>query len=82
MKNVYKIFDEFEEAKDKVISTAKDKLGIEGKITQKDEFDEFDYDEEDSEKEEEEEEEEEEEDDDDMYDDDDDEKPKKKRAKG
>ena len=74
---------DFEEAKDKVISTAKDKLGIEGKITQKDEFDEFDYDEEDSEKEdEEEEEEEEEEDDDDMYDDDDDEKPKKKRAKG
>ncbi len=66
----------FEEAKDKVISTAKDKLGIEGKITQKDEFDEFNYDEEDSEGEEEEEE-----DDDEMCDDED-EKPKKKRARG
>lgn len=74
---------DFEEAKDKVISTAKDKLGIEGKITQKDEFDEFDYDDEESENEDDDEEEEEEEEDDEMYDDDDeDEKPKRKKARG
>lgn len=56
---------EFEEAKEKIISTAKDKLGIEGKIIQKDEFDEFDYDDEnDSDEDEEEEDEDEDEDDD------------------
>lgn len=76
---------DFEEAKEKVISTAKDKLGTEGKITQKDEFDEFDYDSEDSDEEEEDEDsedEDEEEDDDDFDDyDDEDEKPKRKSRK-
>ncbi len=85
---------DFEEAKDKIISTAKDKLGIEGKINQKDEFDEFDYKSEksdDDEDEDENDEEEEEEDDfdyggggsDDDYDDDDDDddRPKKKKRK-
>lgn len=82
---------EFEEAKEKVISTAKDKLGIDGKITQKDEFDEFDYDSEDSENEDEDENDEEEEEDDfdynlgggddEDYDDDDDDKPKKRKGK-
>jgi hypothetical protein len=85
---------EFEEAKDKIISTAKDKLGIEGKINQKDEFDEFDYDSgksgDDDEDEDENDEEEEEEDDfdygggggdDEDYDDDDDDAPKKRKKK-
>ncbi len=85
---------DFEEAKDKIISTAKDKLGIEGKINQKDEFDEFDYKSEksdDDEDEDENEDEEEEEDDfdyggggsDEDYDDedDDDDRPKKKKRK-
>lgn len=86
---------DFEEAKDKIISTAKDKLGIEGKINQKDEFDEFDYKSEksdDDEDDDENDEEEEEEDDfdygggggsDDDYDDDDDDddRPKKKKRK-
>ncbi|NBV05646.1 MAG: hypothetical protein EBS06_00215 [Proteobacteria bacterium] len=82
---------DFEEAKDKIISTAKDKLGIEGKINQKDEFDEFDYDKNSDEDEDEDNEEEEEEEDDfdygdsssgddEDYDDDDD-KPKKKKRK-
>jgi len=75
---------EFEDSKNKVISTAKDKLNSEGKVTQKDGFDD-DFDlvlkksdlDEDEEIEEEEEEDEDEEDD---YDDeDDDEKPRKKR---
>lgn len=52
---------DFEDAKEKVIATAKDKLGIEGKITQKDEFDEFDCDDEDDEEDDDSEEEEEEE---------------------
>ncbi|MBU6339724.1 MAG: hypothetical protein KGQ36_07140, partial [Rickettsiales bacterium] len=80
---------DFEDAKAKVVATAKDKLGVEGKIVQKDEFDEFDYDEEDSERDEDEEDEDDEDDeegdeDDDMYDDEDDEdeKPRKRRAKG
>lgn len=79
---------DFEEAKQKVIITAKDKLNSEGKITQKDEFDEFDLDEKTSELDEDEDEESEEEDededgdeDDDYGDDDDDEKPRKKRRK-
>ncbi len=77
----------FEEAKDKVITTAKDKLGIEGKVSQKDEFDEFDYDIEDSERDEDEDEEDDEDDedeDDEMYDEDDDEdeRPKKRRTRG
>ncbi len=72
---------DFEEAKEKIISTAKDKLGIEGKITQKDEFDEFDYDAEEADAEEDEEEEEEEDEDDDYGDDDDDDKPKKRKKK-
>lgn len=77
---------DFEEAKNKVIITAKDKLTSEGKITQKDEFDEFDLEDEDSEDEEDEENEDEddedEDDEDDDYDyDDDDDEPKKKRRK-
>jgi hypothetical protein len=74
---------DFEEAKEKIISTAKDKLGIEGKITQKDEFDEFDYDAEeaDADEDEEEEEEDDEDEDDDYGDDDDDDKPKKRKKK-
>ncbi len=86
---------EFEEAKDKIISTAKDKLGIEGKINQKDEFDEFDYnsgksdDDEDEDEDENDEEEEEDDfdygggggDDDDYDDDDDDDAPKKRKKK-
>jgi CarD family transcriptional regulator len=71
---------DFEDAKEKVISTAKDKLGVEGKITQKDEFDEFDYDEEEHDSEEDEEDEDE--DDDDMSDDEDYEKPKKRKSRG
>lgn len=82
---------DFEEAKEKIISTAKDKLGSEGKITQKDEFDEFDYDseksddEDEDEEEEESEDEDEDEDEDDDYgdddDDDDDDKPRRKKKK-
>lgn len=82
---------DFEEAKEKIISTAKDKLGVEGKITQKDEFDEFDYDSEiggDDEDDDESDEEEEEDDfdysgpsGDDDYDDDDDDAPKKRKKK-
>ncbi len=81
-----------EEAKEKIISTAKDKLGIDGKITQKDEFDEFDYDSKsisDDDDDDDESDEEEEEDDfdyggpssDDDYDDDDDDAPKKRKKK-
>ena len=73
----------FEEAKDKVTLTAKDKLNSEGRIIQKDEFDEFEMDGEDSEsadeEESEDEEEEEEEEDDDYDDEDEDDKPRKKR---
>ncbi|MDX2083026.1 MAG: CarD family transcriptional regulator [Rickettsiales bacterium] len=83
---------DFEEAKEKIIITAKDKLGVEGKVNQKDEFDEFDYDSKnlgDEEEEEEENDEEEEEDDfdyggvsaDDDEDEDDDDKPRKKKRK-
>jgi len=79
---------DFEEAKDKVVITAKDKLNSEGRVTQKDEFDEFDLEDkesdpedEESEDEDDDEEEEEEEDDDFDYDDDDDDKPKKKKKK-
>jgi CarD family transcriptional regulator len=75
---------EFEEAKDKVTLTAKDKLNSEGKVTQKDEFDEFDLDGESADIDEDEEEldEEGDEDEDDDYDDeDDDDKPKKRRKK-
>lgn len=79
---------EFEEAKDKVTLTAKDKLNSEGKVTQKDEFDEFDLDgesadieEDEEELDEDEEEGDEDEDEDDDYDDDDDDKPKKRRKK-
>ncbi len=77
---------ELEEAKDKVILTARDKLNSEGKIIQKDEFDEFDLEEksadtDDESEEEEVEEEDEDEEDDFSYDDDDDDKPKKKKKK-
>ncbi len=80
---------DFEEAKDKVTLTAKDKLNSEGKIIQKDEFDEFEIDgierdeEEDGEEEDEESEDEEDEDGDDDYDDDydDDDKPKKRKKR-
>lgn len=78
----------FEEAKDKVVITAKDKLNSEGKVVQKDEFDDFELDgeesdlDEDEENEDEDEEEEDDEDgDDDDYDDDDDEKPRKRSRK-
>ena len=75
---------EFEEAKDKVTLTAKDKLNSEGKVTQKDEFDEFDLDGDSADIDEDGEEldEEGDEDEDDDYDDeDDDDKPKKRRKK-
>ena len=74
---------DFEEARDKVISTAKDKLGTEGKAVQKDEFDEFDYDNEEASEGEEEEEDEEDEDEegDGYYDDEDDDGEKKPRKK-
>lgn len=80
---------DFEEAKAKVINTAKDKLNSEGgKVAQKDEFDEFDIEGEESDEEEDEESEDEDEDedgdedeDDDYDDDDDDDAPRKKRKK-
>ena len=76
---------DFEEAKDKVTLTAKDKLNSEGKVIQKDEFDEFEIDgierDEDEEEEDEENEDEEDEDGDDDYDDDDDDKPKKRKKR-
>lgn len=81
---------DFEEAKEKVIVTAKDKLNSEGKVAQKDEFDEFDIEgdeseeeeDEDSEEEDEDEDEDGDEDDDDDYDDeDDDDAPRRKRKK-
>jgi len=77
---------DFEEAKDKVTLTAKDKLNSEGKVIQKDEFDEFEIDgiERDEEEEDEDEESEDEEDedgDDDYDDDDDDDKPKKRKKR-
>lgn len=76
----------FEEAKDKVIITAKDKLNSEAKTTQKDEFDEFDLEgeeneDEDEEESEDEDEDEEEDDDFDYGDDDDDDAPKKRKKK-
>lgn len=72
----------FEEAKDKIIIVAKDKLDSEIKV-RKDDFDDFDDFEKDEENEDEEEEEEEEEDDDFDYDFDDfdDDEPRKKRKK-
>lgn len=79
---------EFEEAKEKVILTAKDKLNSEGKIIQKDGFDDFDVDsaksdlDEDDDEENEDEDEDEEGDEDDDYDDEDDEdKPKRGRRR-
>jgi len=77
---------DFEEAKAKVVITAKDKLNSEGKVSQKDEFDEFEIDGEsessDEEGDEDEEEEDEDEDEDEDYDDEDeDEKPRKKSKK-
>lgn len=80
---------DFEEAKNKVISTAKDKLGTSGKAVQKDEFDDFDYDPEASESDDDEDgdedEDEDEDEDDDYYGDDEDDdgekKSKKKSAK-
>lgn len=78
---------DFEKAKEKVIITAKDKLNSDGKITKKDEFDEFEIDspiselDEDEEAEDEEEEDEDEDEDDDYGDDGDDDGPRKKRKK-
>ena len=63
---------DFEEAKEKVVLTAKDKLNSEGKITKKDEFDDFDLEDDNSDKDEDDDEdddEEEEDEDDDDYDD-------------
>ncbi len=79
----------FEEARDKVVLTAKDKLLSERKAAQKDEFDEFDLHadkseedaDEDEESEEEDEDEDEDADEDDDYEDDEDEDRPKKRAK-
>jgi CarD family transcriptional regulator len=75
----------FEEAKEKIVTIAKDKLGSETRSNQKDEFDEFDLekgsDSEDDDEEENEDEEDEDEDDDFDYDDDDDDAPKKKKRK-
>ncbi len=74
---------DFEEAKEKVITTAKDKLGSEPKM-QKDEFDEFDYEDKDSDSDDEESDEDEEEEldsddeDEDYYDEDEDERPAKR----
>ncbi len=79
---------EFEEAKEKVTITAKDKLNSEEKITQKDDFDDFDadvksdLDDEDEEENEDEDEDEDGDDDDDYDDDDDDDTPKKGRKRG
>lgn len=73
-----------EEAQEKVTMTAKDKLISEGKIIQKDEFDEFDLDVKsdlDEDDDEESENEDDEDEDDDYGDDDDDEKPRKKSKK-
>ncbi len=81
----------FDESKEKVILTAKDKLNSEGKIIQKDDFDDFDdinrksnLDDEDDEDEDEDEENEDDEDEDDDYDyddEDDDEKPRRGRRR-
>ncbi len=73
---IYKI--DFEEAKDKIVTTAKDKLTGEQRSTQKDDFDDFDLEEKKSAGEEEEEEESE---DDDFGDDEDDDGPKKRKKK-
>ncbi len=77
-----------EEAKDKVILTAKDKLNSEGKIVQKDDFDDFDdvdsksdLDEDEDEEESEDDDEEDEDDDYDYGDDEDDDKPKRGRKR-
>jgi CarD family transcriptional regulator len=72
----------FEEAKEKIILTAKDKLSLDGKIPQKDDFDAFDdFDRKDRDEEDEEEEEEEEDEDDEDDDDYDDDRPRKKGRK-
>ena len=72
-----------EEAKEKVTMTAKDKLNSEGKVIQKDEFDEFDLDvKSDLDEDDDEESENEDDDEDDDYgDDEDDEKPRRKSKK-
>lgn len=71
----------FEEAKDKITLTAKDKLNSEGKIIQKDDFDDFDSDIKSDLDEDDEEETEDEEEDEDDYDDDDDDTPRKGRKR-
>jgi len=81
---IYKI--DFEEAKDKIVITAKDKLTGEQRSTQKDDFDDFDLDEkkpkgDDEDEEEENEDEESEDDDDDFGDDEDEDGPKKRKKK-
>jgi len=80
---IYKI--DFEEAKDKIVTTAKDKLTGEQRSTQKDDFDDFDLDEKkpkgDEEDEDEENEDEESEEDDDFGDDEDEDGPKKRKKK-
>ncbi len=79
---IYKI--DFEEAKDKIVITAKDKLTGEQRSTQKDDFDDFDLDEKKptgDEEDEEENEDEESEEDDDFGDDEDEDGPKKRKKK-
>jgi CarD family transcriptional regulator len=77
----------FEEAKDKVVLTAKDKVNSEGKLIRgDDDFDDIDLkgsdsDIDDEDEEEESEDEDEEEEDDDYFDDDDDDAPKKRKRK-
>jgi len=70
---------DFEEARQKVVTIARDKLVSEIKVAPKDEFDDFDADPEDLDEEVDEEDEEEEDEDDDYDDDEDDDKPKRKR---
>jgi CarD family transcriptional regulator len=79
---IYKI--DFEEAKDKIVITAKDKLTGEQRSTQKDDFDDFDLDEKKpkgDDEDEEENEDEESEEDDDFGDDEDEDGPKKRKKK-
>ena len=69
----------FDEAKDKILITAKDKLNSEGRVIQKDEFDDFESDNKEPDQDEEESEEESEDEEDE--DEDEDESPRKKRKK-
>ncbi len=71
---------EYEEAQDQVITTAKDKLNSEEKITQKDDFDDFDLDFNEEDGDDDDDDDSDEEDDDFDYDDDFDDQPKRGRG--